>query len=50
MGITLLSFPRKVYTKVPERRVRPLVELREGRNNTVFVLVTEPTLYPLQDT
>ncbi|KAK3529492.1 hypothetical protein QTP70_031733, partial [Hemibagrus guttatus] len=37
-GITLLSLPGKVYSRVLERRVRPLVE---PRSNAVFDLVVE---------
>ncbi|KAI3355686.1 hypothetical protein L3Q82_004279 [Scortum barcoo] len=41
-GITLLSLPGKVYARVLERRIRPIVEtLGFRRNNAVFVLVVE---------
>ncbi|KAI3373545.1 hypothetical protein L3Q82_022136 [Scortum barcoo] len=38
-GITLLSLPGKVYARVLERRIRPIVESTLGfrRNNAVFV-------------
>ncbi|KAI3364671.1 hypothetical protein L3Q82_011446 [Scortum barcoo] len=41
-GITLLSLPGKVYARVLERRIRPIVEtLGFRRNNAVFVPVVE---------
>ncbi|KAI3377375.1 hypothetical protein L3Q82_008564 [Scortum barcoo] len=41
-GITLLSLPGKVYARVLERRIRPIVDhLGFRRNNAVFVLVVE---------
>ncbi|KAI3352347.1 hypothetical protein L3Q82_005319 [Scortum barcoo] len=42
-GITLLSLPGKVYARVLERRIRPMVSRHLGfrRNNAVFVLVVE---------
>ncbi|KAI3357062.1 hypothetical protein L3Q82_015445 [Scortum barcoo] len=36
-GITLLSLPGKVYARVLERRIRPMVTLGFRRNNAVFV-------------
>lgn len=36
-GITLLSLLGKVYARVRERRVHPLVNLRYRRNNVVFI-------------
>ncbi|KAI3369681.1 hypothetical protein L3Q82_024524 [Scortum barcoo] len=42
-GITLLSLPGKVYARVLERRIRPIVDprIQEEQCNAVFVLVVE---------
>ena len=40
-GITLLSLPGKVYSKVLERKVWPIVELGLKKNNADSVLVME---------
>ncbi|KAI3368060.1 hypothetical protein L3Q82_026882, partial [Scortum barcoo] len=51
-GITLLSLPGKVYARVLERRIRPIVDPTSDsrRNNAVFVLVvgTLDQLYTLR--
>ena len=40
-GITILSLPGKVYSRVLERRVRLLVETRTRGSNVAFILAME---------
>ncbi len=46
-GITLLSLPGKVYSRVLERRIRPIVEPRM-QEQCGWLWNTGPVLYPLQ--